>query len=135
MQILEHTHYELTSLVLKCCFEVINELGTGFLESIYKNALSLSLKQKEISIESEKSFDVYFREQKIGHYKADLIVQGMIIIELKCCKCLLPEHQAQLINYLKASNLPVGLLVNFGHRNLEYKRVHHPLINPVIDKS
>ena len=111
----------------------LNELGAGFLESIYKNALFLALQQKEILVEVEKPFEVYFREQKIGFYKADLIAQGTVIIELKCCKCLLPEHQAQVINYLKAANIPVGLLVNFGHRNLEYKRLYHPLIYPAAE--
>jgi len=129
----EFPHSELTSLILKCCFEVVNELGAGFLESVYKNALFLALQQKEILIEVEKPFEVYFRGQKIGFYKADLIAQGTVIIELKCCKCLLPEHQAQVINYLKAANVPVGLLVNFGHRNLEYKRLHHPLIYPAAE--
>lgn len=76
----------------------MNELGAGFLESVYKNALYLALKEKAILIEVEKPFEVYFREQKIGLYKADLIAQGTVIIELKCCKCLFPEHQAQVIN-------------------------------------
>jgi len=129
----ELPHSELTSLILKCCFEVMNELGAGFLEAVYKNALFLALKQKEIFVEVEKSFEVYFREQKIGLYKADLVAQGTAIIELKCCKCLLPEHQAQVINYLKAAHMPVGLLVNFGHRNLEYKRLHHQSIHPAAE--
>ena len=126
----ELPHFEITSLILKCCFEVMNELGAGFLESVYKNALFFALKQKAILVEVEKPFEVYFREHKIGLYKADLIAQEEVIIELKCCKSLLPEYQAQVINYLKAANIPVGLLVNFGHRNLEYKRLHHPLIHP-----
>jgi GxxExxY protein len=126
-------HSELTSIILKCCFEVINELGAGFLESVYKNALFLALQQKGILIEVEKPFEVYFREQRVGFYKADLIAHGTVIIELKCCKCLLPEHQAQVINYLKAANIPVGLLVNFGHRDLEFKRLHHPIIYPAAE--
>ena len=116
----------LTHLILKCCFEVMNELGVGFLESVYKNALFIALRQKGILIEVEKSFEVYFREQKVGIYKADLIAQGTVIIELKSCKSLLPEHQAQVINYLKATGIPIGLLVNFGKKNLEYKRLHYP---------
>jgi PD-(D/E)XK nuclease superfamily len=75
---------------------------------------------------AEQAFEVSFRSHKIGKYIADLIVENRIIIELKCCKVLLPEHQAQLINYLKASERPVGLLVNFGNPKLEYKRLHHP---------
>ena len=120
-------NHELTSVILGCCFDIMNELGTGFLESIYKNALFISLHQKGLLIEVEKSFEVYFREQKIGYYKADLVIEKSVIVELKCCKSLLPEHQAQLINYLKAANLDIGLLVNFGSKKVEYKRVYHPL--------
>ena len=106
----------------------MNELGTGFLES--KNALFIALREKRLAVETEQPFEVYFRRQKIGIYKADIVVENLIIIELKCCKCLLPEHQAQIINYLAASGLLVGLLVNFNNRQLEYKRLHHPLHHP-----
>jgi len=126
-------HANITSLILNSCFEVMNELGAGFLESVYKNALIISLQEKGMLIGVEQSFEVYFREQKVGLYRADLVVQGTVIIELKCCKCLLPEHQAQAINYLKAANIPVGLLVNFGNREIEYKRLHHPLIHPAAE--
>jgi GxxExxY protein len=119
-------HFELTATILKCCFIVIDELGCGFLESVYKNALAVTLQQERLNVSKEKSFQVFFREHKIGHYIADLIVENTVIIELKCCKSLLPEHQAQTINYLKVSNIPIGLLVNFGQKKLEYKRLHHP---------
>jgi len=79
-----------------------------------------------LKIEAEKRFEVIFRGQKIGLYIADLIVEENVIVELKCCESLLGEHQAQLINYLKVSDISVGLLVNFGKRKLEYKRLHHP---------
>src|SRR5215470_17868306 len=102
-------HYQLSSAILRSCFEVMNELGIGFLESVYKNALFFSLREKGLFVETEKSFEVYFKRQKIGLYKADIIVENLIIVELKCCKNLLPEHQAQVINYLAASSLPVGL--------------------------
>ena len=67
-----------------------------------------------------------FRDCKVGRYIADLIVENVIIVELKCCASLLPEHKAQVINYLKASGISVGLLINFGQQKLEYKRLHHP---------
>lgn len=123
-------HFQLTSAILGCCFDVMNELGTGFLESVYKNALLIALKEKGLAVESEKTFEIYFRKQKIGVYKADIIVENLVIIELKCCKCLLPEHQAQTINYLTASGLPVGLLINYNNKQLEYKRLHHPYLYP-----
>jgi GxxExxY protein len=96
------------------------------LESVYKNALLIQLREKSFKVEVEKRFEVIFREQKIGLYIADIVVEGKVIIELKCCDSLVCEHQAQLINYLKASNILVGLLINFGKRRLDYKRVHHP---------
>ena len=77
-------------------------------------------------VEVEKRFQVIFREQKIGLYITDLVVEGKVIIELKCCESLLGEHQAQLINYLKVSSILVSLFVNFRKGKLEYKRVHHP---------
>jgi GxxExxY protein len=119
-------HSEITEIILGCCFDIMNELGSGFLESVYKNALFIAIKEKGLKIEAEKRFEVIFRGQKIGLYIADLIVEGKIIVELKCCESLLGEHQAQLINDLKVSNILVGLLVNFGKRKVEYKRLHHP---------
>lgn len=111
----------------------MNELGKGFLESVYKNALLVVLRERQMSVEIERAFEVHFRGQKVGFYRADLIVNGSVIVELKCCKCLLPEHQAQVINYLKATYLPVGLLINFGNRKLDYKRLYHPSIHPAVE--
>jgi GxxExxY protein len=120
---------EITSVIIKCCYDVMNELGTGFLESIYKNALLVALLQENIEVQVERSFHVHFRGKKVGSYRADIVVADSVITELKCCKILLPEHQAQVINYLKATNLPAGILVNFGNKKLEIKRLHHPQIH------
>ena len=128
-------HIELTSIILNSCFEVINELGTGFLESVYKNALVVSLKEKGIFVETEKIYEIYFKGEKVGLYRADIVVDNCVIVELKSCKSLLPENIAQTINYLKASNLLVGLLVNFGNKKLEYKRLHHPSIYPSFEMA
>ncbi len=117
---------EITEKILQCSFDIMNELGSGFLEAVYKNGLALAIKEKGLKIEPEKRFEVIFRGQKIGLYIADLIVEDTVIVELKCCEQLLPEHQAQLINYLKVSGVSVGLLINFGKRKVEYKRLHHP---------
>ena len=125
-------HSQLSSSILGSCFEVMNELGIGFLESVYKNALFFALREKGLLVETEKSFEVYFKRQKVGLYKADIVVENLIVIELKCCKSLLPEHQAQVINYLVTSNLPVGLLVNFNNKQLDYKILHHPIHHPAM---
>lgn len=119
-------HSELTESILGCCFDVMNELGAGFLESVYKNALTIAMKDKGLSVQVEKRFEVIFRGQKIGVYVADLIINERVIVELKCCEQIHNEHQAQLINYLKTSGIAVGLLVNFGRRKLDYKRLYHP---------
>lgn len=122
----QYPHSNLSSIILSCCFEVINELGVGYLESVYKNALLHSLTEKGLKVEIEKPFDVFFKGKKVGHYRADILVEKSVIVELKCCKKLLLEHQAQVINYLTTSNVPVGLLVNFNNKHLDYKRLQHP---------
>lgn len=119
-------HKNITETILGCSFDIMNELGVGFLESVYKNALVVALREKGLKVEIEKRFQVIFRGQKIGLYIADLVVAESVIVELKCCEKILPEHQAQTINYLKSSGLSVGLLVNFGKRKVAYKRLYHP---------
>ena len=109
MQDSQPLYSALTEVILGSCFDVMNELGVGFLESVYKNALFIAIKEKGLKIEAEKRFDVIFRDRKVGLYVADLIIEEKVIIELKCCESLLGEHQAQLINYLKVSGILVGL--------------------------
>ena len=116
-------YFELTGSILNCCFEVMKELGPGFVENIYKNALLIAMRQKGLQVEVEKSFEVMFRGTVIGRYRTDLVVGQTVIVELKCCESLVREHQAQLFNYLKVSQLPIGLLVNFRRGKLEWKRL------------
>ena len=108
-------HFELTGCILNCCFEEMKKLGPGFLENVYKNALLIAMKQKGLKVEVERSFEVVFRGNVIGRYRADLIVEQTVIVELKCCEKLGKEHQAQLFNYLKVSPSIVvfGKLLNF----------------------
>jgi GxxExxY protein len=115
---------ELTGKILGACFEVANELGHGFLESVYVKALMVALSQKELSVESEVPLQVLFRGQVVGDFYADLLVERCVLVELKAVKALVPEHQAQVINYLKATGIEVGLLVNFGTPKIEFKRLH-----------
>ena len=119
-------HEELTGQILQACFEVINELGAGFVESVYQKALLVALCQKGLQAETEFQLKVKFRGVVVGDFFADILVDNKIILELKAVKALLPEHQAQLINYLKATGIDVGLLINFGNAKLEYKRLHGP---------
>jgi GxxExxY protein len=117
-------YQELTGKILEACFEVINELGSGFLESVYQNALLLALRQKGIKAVPQMPISVIFRGENVGQFYADLLIEDMVIVVLKAVRVLLPEHQAQVINYLKATGIEVGLLVNFGRPKLEYKRLH-----------
>ncbi len=115
---------ELTSNILAACFDVINELGAGFLESVYEKSLLIALQQKGIKAISQAPIEVSFRDQKVGIYFVDILVEDKVLIEIKAVERLSPDHKAQIINYLKATGIEVGLLVNFGNSKLEYRRFH-----------
>lgn len=113
---------EVTRQVIGCAFEVVNELGAGYLESVYEKALQLALRQKGLAAVAQKPIKVMFRGECVGDFYADLLVEGKVIVEIKAVKAIAPEHQAQIINYLNATGIEVGLLINFGNPKLEYKR-------------
>jgi len=117
---------EITKKILAACFEISNELGTGFLESVYQKALIIALQQKGLRAETEVGIPVHFRGERIGMFYADLLVDDKIIVELKAIHAVGPEHKAQVINYLKGCGLEVGLLINFGKAKMEYHRLHNP---------
>jgi GxxExxY protein len=106
---------ELTHLIIKSFYEVYNELGGGFLESVYENAMTLVLQQQGLQVETQKEIAVYFRGNLIGNFRADMVVEEKVLLELKAVRCLEPVHEAQLLNYLKATTIEVGLLMNFGN--------------------
>jgi GxxExxY protein len=114
-------HSEITEKILQGFYEVYNELGDGFLESVYEKALSLVLDGYGLKVETQQPITVYFRDIIAGEFKADLIVNDSVIIELKAIKAILPKHEAQVINYLRATGIEVALLLNFG-RKPEFKR-------------
>ncbi|MBC8244095.1 MAG: GxxExxY protein [Verrucomicrobia bacterium] len=126
-------HEGLTREILGACFEVINELGAGFVEAVYENALVIALREKGLHAEKQRPLRVEFRGQVVGEFFADVLVEDKVIVELKAAKALLPEHQAQTINYLKATGKDVGLLVNFGQQKLEYKRLFNSWNNDEHD--
>jgi GxxExxY protein len=117
-------HEEITAKILEACFEVSKELGAGFLESVYQNALVIALKQKGLQVQVQVPIAVMFRGENVGNFVADLLVEQKVVVELKAVAALAPEHQAQVINYLKATGIEVGLLVNFGRPKIEYHRLH-----------
>lgn len=122
LQDAQRLHEELSRKIIGCSFEVIIELGAGFLESVYEKALHIALTESGLAVERQKPIEVRFRSQVVGDFYADLLVEGKILIELKAVKAIAPEHQAQTINYLNATGVSVGLLINFGNPRLEYKR-------------
>ncbi|MEA4936079.1 MAG: GxxExxY protein [Paludibacter sp.] len=105
---------ELTDRIIGAFYKVYNELGFGFLENVYQNALYLELMNQGFAVEAQKPIDVYYQNRVVGKYKADLIVNEEIILELKAVDYLVKEHELQLINYLKATQIEIGLLLNFG---------------------
>jgi GxxExxY protein len=117
-------HSDLTTKILEACFEVSNELGAGFLESVYEKSLIVALSQKNLNVASQVPFSVRFRGIDVGKFFADILVEEKVIIELKAVSRILPEHKAQTINYLKATGIEIGLLVNFGVPKIEYFRLH-----------
>lgn len=111
-----YLYADLTSNIIKCFYKVYNELGYGFLEKVYENALKIELESKGLFVEKQKSIAVYYKEHLVGEYFADLIVENKVILELKAAETLCEEHEYQLINYLKATEIEVGLLLNFGKK-------------------
>ena len=115
-------HEELTEKILKACFEVSNELGCGFLESVYEKALLIALAEKGLNAQSQIPLKVMYHGQTVGEFFPDIIVEDVVLLELKAVKALAPEHLAQVMNYLKATGIEVEFLVNFGNPKLEYRR-------------
>lgn len=126
-------HKDITDIIIKCFYEVYNELGHGFLEAVYDKALSIVLSENGLKVESQKGIDVFFRGHSIGEYRADLLVDDIIIIEVKAVQSINAAHVAQLINYLKATSIEVGLLLNFGNKP-EFKRLLFDNNRKISDK-
>jgi len=116
---------ECTEQVLSCAFEVSNELGIGFLESVYEKALFIALQEKGLKVEQQVGLQIEFRGKPVGQFFIDLLVEDLLIIELKATKAIAPEHEMQLLNYLRGSTKPVGLILNFGTPKLEYRRYNN----------
>ena len=114
---------QITEKIIGCAYAVGNELGVGFLEKVYENALLIELEKKGLHVEQQKHVPVIYSGQIVGDYIADLIVEGSVVIELKSVKSIERIHQAQLLNYLKATGIHTGLLLNFGTVRLGVKRM------------
>ena len=118
-----HRWNQITELIIGCAYRVSNELGCGFLEKVYENALAHELRKTGLSVEQQKPITVRYDGVVVGEYVADLIVEGIVLIELKVCKAFDEIHEAQCLNYLKATDLPICLLINFGRAKVEIRRL------------
>lgn len=107
-------HSELTDIIIGVFYDVYNELGFGFLESVYRKSFAIALSAQGLTVKEEAPITVYFRGHNVGDFKADLVVNDLILIELKTAETLIMAHEAQVLNYLRATSLEVGLLFNFG---------------------
>lgn len=118
---MESLHKEITDKILKAFYTVYNVLGYGFLEKIYENALYLELIKMGLTVIKQQHIKVYYDGKEVGEYFADLLVENLVIIELKAAEGIIEEHEHQLLNYLKATDKEVGLLLNFGKKP-QFKR-------------
>ncbi len=114
--------YDLAGRVIGLAMKVHTTLGPGFLESVYRNALALELRQAGYAFEVEKPLDVVYRGQIVGKFIADIVVEGVLILELKAVESLMTAHEVQLVNYLTATGIDEGLLLNFGGASLEIRK-------------
>ena len=107
-------HEELSDQILSAFYEVYNQLGYGFLEKVYQNALFIELKERGLHVLAQRRCAVYYKGREVGEYFSDIIVNEVIILELKACDFIARDHESQLQNYLKASNIELGFILNFG---------------------
>jgi GxxExxY protein len=124
LEMIMYYEKELSDKIIKACYSVYDTLGHCFLEKVYEKALIVELKEFGLELKSQYPIEVDYKDVKVGEFYADILVANKIILELKSCKYLDEIHQAQLLNYLKATKVKVGYLINFGNiKNLEYKRL------------
>ena len=120
---------ELTHKIIGCAYRVFNQLGFGFLESVYRKAMVIELTKDSLKVEAEKPLKVYYDNQVVGEFYLDLYVKNEIIVELKSVENLIKAHEVQLVNYLNGLKKEIGLLINFGPSGVEVKRKFRKTIN------
>lgn len=127
---------DLTHKIIGCAMQVHRVLGNGFQEVIYQRSLAIELRYAGLDFEREKEMPIFYREENVGTRRVDFFVKGKVMVEIKALEKLEDVHKAQAINYCEAYNIADGLLINFGGKSLDFKRVYNKnLVNPVIKKS
>jgi GxxExxY protein len=114
---------ELTEQILGVYYDVYNEIGHGFLESVYANCMAIALTEARLDVQRELPIPVWFRTQQVGQFRADLLVNQRVLLELKAVQALDRSHEAQILNYLRATELEVGLILNFGGTKPQFRRL------------
>ena len=133
---------DLTKRIIGCAYKVYGVMGFGFLESVYEKSLAFELKKEGLWFETQKAIQVFYQDEIVGNYVADILVENAVLVELKSVRNIVKAHEIQLVNYLAATKTPVGLLLNFGESNVEVKRklwklpretgrLNHNPVNPV----
>jgi GxxExxY protein len=122
-------HEELTRTIIQAFFRVYNSLGFGFLEKVYENALAHELRDAGLHAQQQCLIKVLYKGQLVGNYYADILVERKVLLEIKTAEALVTEHEAQLVNYLKATGIEVGLLLNFGPRATFERKIYTPYTN------
>ena len=115
-------YHEITEKIIGCAYKVYNAMGYGFLESVYEKCMIIELKSTGLKFESQKPINVNYQKQLVGEFVADIIVEDVVILELKSVTRLVKAHEIQLVNYLVATGKPVGLIINFGKHKVEIRR-------------
>ena len=113
---------ELTEKIIGCAYRVYNKMGFGFLESVYEKSMLIELSKQDLTAEAQKPITVYYDNEIVGEFVADIIVNDNVILELKSVREIIKAHEVQLVNYLSATGKPVGLIINFGENKVEIKR-------------
>ena len=113
---------ELTHKIISCAYKVFNQLGFGFLESVYQKGMVIELGKSDLNVEAEKSLKVYYDDMIVGEFYVDLYIAEVVVVELKSVQSLNKEHEVQLVNYLNGLKKEIGLLINFGPSGVEVKR-------------
>jgi GxxExxY protein len=116
-----YQHSDITGIIIKAFYNVYNQLGYGFLEKVYENAMLIEIRKLGLECIAQRPIEVFYDHLKVGFYIADIVVNNCVIVEIKAAEAICEEHEAQLTNYLRATDIEVGLLLNFG-KKIEFKR-------------
>ena len=122
-------HENITETIIGCAYKVYNQMGFGFLESVYEKCILIEMRAAGLSVEAQKSISVQYQDEIVGDFIADLVIENKIVVELKAIEQLTKAHEIQLVNYLVATGISVGLLINFGRTQVEVKRKVRELTN------